>query len=107
MKSFTTASLLLSMSVALLPTIASAQSVGGFGNSGDNRDPFNRASTGDTSGLMQLLNQAQLNSNNSTYGSQQQQQLNSATTDFRTRQLEAIKAQNKKTAPVTNVKSSQ
>ncbi len=100
----TTTSVLFSLTVALLPTMASAQSTGGFGNGGDNRDPFNRAATGDTSGLMQLLNQAQLNGrNNPNANSEQQEQLNSATADFRARQLQVLKDRNKKAAPASVV----
>lgn len=102
---FTSASVLLGLTVVLMPSISCAQSAGDFGNSGDNRDPFNRASTGDTSGLMQLLNQAQMNGrNNPNYSKDQQEQLNSATADFRARQMQAIKERNKKTVPATVVR---
>jgi hypothetical protein len=98
----TSTTILFGLTVALVPTIASAQySSGGFGNSGDNRDPFNRASAGDTSGLMQLLNQAQLNGrSNPNAINEQQEQLNSATADFRARQMQVLKDRNKKTVPV-------
>ncbi len=103
----TSTTILFGLTVALVPTIASAQySSGGFGNSGDNRDPFNRASAGDTSGLMQLLNQAQLNGrSNPNAINEQQEQLNSATADFRARQMQALKDRNKKNVPATAVKS--
>ncbi len=102
----TSTTLLFGLTVALVPTIASAQYNGGFGNSGDNRDPFNRASSGDTSGLMQLLNQAQLNGrSNPNAINEQQEQLNSATADFRARQMQVLKERNKKTAPATAVQS--
>jgi hypothetical protein len=92
--------LLLGLSLALIPTIASAQSNNTFGNGGDNRDPFNRASGGDTSGLLNLINQAQLNSKtNPNYSSDQQKQLNSATEDFRANQLRVLRERNKKAAP--------
>jgi uncharacterized membrane protein len=98
----TPASLLLGLSIALVPTIASAQFNSGFGNSGDNRDPFSRASGGDTSGLMQLINQAQLNGQtNPNYSRDQQDQLNSASSDFRARQIQSLRERNKK-VPVTN-----
>jgi hypothetical protein len=94
--------LLLSLSVPLISTIASAQSNDTLGSGGDNRDPFNRASTGDTSGLLNLINQAQLNSQrNPNYGKDQREQLNSATEDFRARQLQVLRERNKKTAPAT------
>jgi hypothetical protein len=97
----TSTTILFGLTVALVPTIASAQYNGGFGNSGDNRDPFNRASSGDTSGLMQLLNQAQLNGrSNPNATNEQQEQLNSATADFRARQMQVLKDRSKKTAPV-------
>ena len=93
--------LLLGLSISLMPTIASAQ----YDNStfGDNRDPFNRANSGDTSGLLNLINQAQLNrSINPNYSKEQREQLNTATEDFRASQLRALRARNNKTnaAPV-------
>jgi hypothetical protein len=98
----TSTSILFGLTVALMPSIASAQYNGGFGNSGDNRDPFNRASSGDTSGLMQLLNQAQLNGRtNPNYSTEQQEQINSATADFRARQMQVLKERNKKATPAT------
>ncbi len=97
--------LLLGLSLSLIPTVASAQATGTFGNNGDNRDPFSRASTGDTTGLLNLINQAQLNSNsNPNYSNEQRDQLNSATQDFRTRQLQVLRDRNKKTVPATVVK---
>jgi hypothetical protein len=106
MKLFLTpACLLIGLSLSLIPTIASAQS-SPFGNSGDNRDPFNRASTGDTSGLMQLLNQSQLNGKtNPNLANEQREQINSATEDFRTRQLQMLRDRNKKALPTAGVKS--
>jgi hypothetical protein len=98
----TSTSILFGLTVALVPSIASAQYNGGFGNSGDNRDPFNRASSGDTSGLMGLLNQAQLNGRtNPNYAAEQQGQIDSATADFRARQMQVLKERNKKATPVT------
>jgi hypothetical protein len=101
----TSACLLLGLSISLIPTLASAQS-DAFGNSGDNRDPFSRASTGDTSGLLQLINKAQINGNaNPNYSKEQREQLDSATEDFRARQMQVLRDRNKKTAPATGVKS--
>ncbi|PSB55244.1 hypothetical protein [Chamaesiphon polymorphus] len=103
MKLFRTpACLLLGLSLSLIPTIASAQSNDPF-NGSDSRDPFRRASGGDTSGLLNLINQAQINSkNNPNFESEQREQLNSATQDFRARQLQELRRT--KTAPATNVK---
>jgi hypothetical protein len=103
MKRFLTpACLLLGLSLSLIPSIASAQYNNTFNGGGDNRDPFSRASGGDTSGLLNLINQAQINSkNNPNYESEQREQLNSATQDFRTRQLQELR-RNKK-VPATNV----
>ena len=102
----TSTTFLFGLTVVLMPTIASAQYNGGFGNSGDNRDPFNRASSGDTSGLLQLLNQAQLNGrSNPNAIVEQQEQLNSATADFRARQMQVLKDRNKKIVPASVVKS--
>jgi hypothetical protein len=102
MKRFlTSTSIIFGLTLALVPTIASAQSAG-FGNSGDNRDPFSRASTGDTSGLMRLLNESQLNGrNNPNYRAEQKEQIDSATTDFRARQMQMLRERNKKTVPAT------
>jgi hypothetical protein len=95
--------LLFGCTAALVPSVTLAQS---FGNSGDNRDPFNRAATGDTAGLMQLINQAQLSgkANDPNYISGQRDQLNSATEDFRARQLQVLRERAKKTNPVTPTK---
>jgi hypothetical protein len=98
----TSTAILCGLTAALMPSIASAQYNGGFGNSGDNRDPFNRASTGDTSGLMRLLNEAQLNGrNNPNATAEQKGQIDSATADFRARQMQVLKERNKKTPPAT------
>ena len=91
--------LLLGCTVALMPAVTVAQSVGG----GDQRDPFNRAQNGDASGLMQLINQSQLNGKNNdpNYANTQREQLNSATDDFRSRQLQSLRKQrSQKTTPV-------
>ena len=87
----TSTCLLLGCTVALMPTTTLAQSVGG----GDQRDPFNRASNGDASGLMQLINQSQLNGKNNdpNYANTQKEQLNSATEDFRSRQFQSLRQQ--------------
>jgi hypothetical protein len=98
----TSTAILLGVTAALTPSIASAQFNNGFGNSGDNRDPFSRAASGDTSGLMQLLNQAQLDGrNNPNAIADQQGQIDSATADFRARQMQMIRERNKKTTPAT------
>jgi hypothetical protein len=98
--------LLLGLSVALLPTMASAQYNNTFNGSSDNRDPFSRASGGDTSGLLNLINQAQLNGkNNPNYSTEQREQLNSASEDFRLNQLKLIRERNKKAAPATSIKA--
>jgi hypothetical protein len=105
MKFLTPLALLVGLSVTLLPTIASAQYNGTFNGSSDNRDPFNRASSGDTSGLLNLINQAQLNSkNNPNYGTEQRDQLNSATEDYRAQQLRALRGA-KKVVPATTIKA--
>ncbi len=97
----TFSSLILGCTLTLIPTVTVAQSAGGFGNSGDNRDPFNRASGGDTSGLLQLINQAQLNGqrNNPAYAKEQQEQISSATEDFRAQQLQLLRQKSQKTTP--------
>jgi hypothetical protein len=98
--------LLVGLSVALLPKIASAQYNNTFNGSSDNRDPFSRASGGDTSGLLNLINQAQLNGkNNPNSTSEQREQLNSATEDFRTNQLKLIRERNQKATPATSIKA--
>jgi hypothetical protein len=99
----TSTCLLLGCTVALIPTNTLAQSVGG----GDQRDPFNRASNGDASGLMQLINQSQLNGKNNdpNYANTQREQLNSATEDFRLRQLQSLRQQrDRKNTPVKPTK---
>jgi hypothetical protein len=97
----TSTCLLLGCTVALIPSITLAQSIGG----GDQRDPFNRASNGDASGLMQLINESQLNGKNKdpNYANTQREQLNSATDDFRLRQRQSLIEQRKKRS--TPVKS--
>jgi hypothetical protein len=95
--------LILGLALVLMPTIASAQS-DTFGNSGDQRDAFGRAATGDTSGLLNLINQAQINSKiNPNYANQQREQITSATEDFRSQQLKVLRDQNKKAVPTTVV----
>jgi hypothetical protein len=95
----TSTCLLLGCTVALIPSTTLAQSVGG----GDQRDPFSRASNGDASGVMGLINQYQLNGKNNdpNYANTQREQLNSATDDFRSRQLQSLRKQrSQKTTPV-------
>jgi hypothetical protein len=99
----TSTCLFLGCTVALMPSITLAQSVGG----GDQRNPFNRASNGDASGLMQLINESQLNGKNNDpkYADTQREQLNSATEDFRARQLQSLREQrNKKSTSVKPAK---
>jgi hypothetical protein len=94
-KILTPAFILLGLSVSLIPTIALAQF-----NSSDSTDPFKKAASGDTSALLNLVNQAQINGKiNPNYESQQQEQLKSATEDFRSRQLQVLRDLNKKAAP--------
>jgi hypothetical protein len=87
--------MILGCTLALIPTVTLAQ----FASS-DNRDPFNRAATGDTSGLMQLLNKAQMSGsrNESEYYRGQDEQINSATEDFRARQIQALRQKSKQAA---------
>jgi hypothetical protein len=90
--------LLLSLSLALIPTIASAQ----FSNN-EGGDVFKRAATGDTGGLLNLLNQVNLNGkSNPNYSSEQREQIRSATEDFRLLQMQALQESKKKAtvAPV-------
>jgi hypothetical protein len=96
MKTFITPIYLcLGLSLALMPTIASAQFP-----SNESNDPFKRAAAGDTSGLFSLINQVQINGkNNPNYEIQQQEQLKSATDDFRARQLQVLREQSKKNNP--------
>jgi hypothetical protein len=84
--------ILLSLSLALVPTIASAQF-----SSNEGGDVFKRAATGDTGGLLNLLNQVQLNGKiNPNASSEQREQIKSATEDFRALQLQALQERNKK-----------
>ncbi len=65
---------------------------------GDNRDPFARASAGDTGGLMQILHGLQTGGvrNDSEFARQQQQQVSSSTANFRAEQLRRLRAQQQK-----------
>ncbi len=84
--------LFLSLSLALIPTIASAQ----FSNN-EGGDVFKRAATGDTGGLLNLLNQVQLNGkNNPNSSTEQREQIRSATEDFRLLQMQALQQRSKK-----------
>jgi ribosomal protein RSM22 (predicted rRNA methylase) len=93
MKTFIKSScLLFGLSLALIPTIASAQ----FSNA-EGGDVFKRAATGDTGGLLNLMNQVQINGKiNPNYSSEQREQIKSATEDFRALQMQALKDRNKK-----------
>jgi hypothetical protein len=98
--------LLLGLSVTLVPTIASAQYNNTFDGNSDNRDPFNRASGGDTSGLLRIINEAQINGrSNPNYGAEQRDQINSATEDFRAQRLRLLRERNQKSAPATTIKA--
>jgi hypothetical protein len=105
----TVSSIILGCTLTLLPTVSLAQSNSGFGNAGDSRDPFSRANSGDTSGLMELINRAQAGSrrNDSEYSRGQQEQIDSATEDFRARQIQALRQKNKSAvqpAPIKSIK---
>ncbi len=99
MKTFIKSScILLGLSLVLIPTIASAQ----FSNA-EGGDVFKRAAGGDTGGLLNLLNQVQLNGKiNPNASSEQREQIKSATEDFRALQMQALQERNKKSivAPV-------
>ena len=85
--------LLLSLSLVLIPTIASAQ----FSNN-EGGDVFKRAATGDTGGLLNLLNQVQINGKiNPNASIEQREQIRSATEDFRALQMQALRERSKKT----------
>jgi hypothetical protein len=85
-------SLLLSLSLVFIPTIASAQ----FSNN-EGGDVFKRAAGGDTGGLLNLLNQVQLNGKiNPNASSEQREQIKSATDDFRLLQMQALQESKKK-----------
>jgi hypothetical protein len=72
---------------------ASAQSV--FGNSGDSRDPLTRASSGDTGGILQLLQNLQNGQlrDPSAFSREQSQKIDGATSDFKAEQLRRLQAQ--------------
>ena len=58
---------------------------------------FKRAATGDTGGLLNLLNQVQINGKiNPNASSEQREQIRSATEDFRLLQMQALQQRNKK-----------
>lgn len=63
--------------------------------SGDNRDPLSRASSGDTGGLLQMLHGIQNGQirNENEFSRQQGQQINNSTQSFRAEQLRRIRAQ--------------
>jgi hypothetical protein len=98
-QSLTATLLLLGYTITLMPTVTLAQSADGFGGDRD-RNPFSRAAAGDTAGLMQFLNQARLNgkAKDSNYA---KDQINSATEEFRARQLEALRKSSKKISNTT------
>ena len=81
--------LFLSLSLALIPTIASAQ----FSNN-EGGDVFKRAATGDTGGLLNILNQVQINGKaNPNAASDQREQIKSATEDFQVVRMQALQKQ--------------
>ena len=81
----TFASLILGATL-IIPSITLADP--SFDNSGDNRDPFSRASSGDTSGVMQLIQKAQLSKGSVPI--YDRVQVNSAAADFLNLQREAL-----------------
>jgi hypothetical protein len=83
------ASLLCCSSLAVVSQPGFAQ----LNNSGDDRDPFSRASQGDSTGLMSILHglqNGQLKSEGE-FLAQQRQQLTGSTQDFRTEQLRRLR----------------
>jgi hypothetical protein len=72
---------------------ASAQ--GAFGNSGDSRDPLSRASSGDTGGILQLIQNAQNGKQRDPgeFSREQNQKITDAASVFRAAQLRRIQAQ--------------
>ena len=81
--------LLLSFSLALIPTIASAQ----FSNN-EGGDVFKKAATGDTGGLLNLLNQVQINGKiNPNAATEQREQIKVATEDFQVLRMQALQKQ--------------
>jgi hypothetical protein len=91
---------LMSFALALASASAGivAPAMAQTNTSGDNRDPFSRAATGDTGGLMQLLHGVQTGAirNNAEFERQQQQQVSSSTASFRAEQLRRLRAQQQK-----------
>jgi hypothetical protein len=75
---------------------ASAQAV--FGNSGDARDPLSRASSGDTGGILQLLQNVQNGKlrDPSEFSREQSQRINGAASDFKAEQLRRLQSQSTK-----------
>jgi hypothetical protein len=82
----------MSLSLALIPTIASAQ----FSNN-EGGDVFKNAAGGNASGLLKLLNEVQLNGKiNPNASSEQREQIRLATDDFRLLQMQALQESKKK-----------
>lgn len=97
----TTSCLVLGWIATLMPVMAHAQSVFDA-NSSDNRNPFGRASAGDTSGLMQLINEAQIRGKSKPLSLEaQKEQITSATDDFRQHQRQLLRQKLKSSAPST------
>jgi hypothetical protein len=88
--------LVTSCAISMMPLASFAQD---FPTS-DNRDPFSRAASGDTSGLMQLINRAQSNGR-PVSRSAQNQQIDAAAEDFRQRQIRAWQERKNKTKVIT------
>jgi hypothetical protein len=90
LRNLTTTFLVLGCIVTLLPLTVHAQ--GAFDNNGsDNRNPFGRASAGDTSGLMQLINEVQIRGKSRVITAEEQQQrIAEDSNDFRTHQRKLL-----------------
>lgn len=83
---------LLGLSLVLIPTIASAQ----FSNA-EGGDVFRQAATGNTSGLLNLLNQVQINGKiNPNAISEQREHTKLAIEDFQAFQRQALQERNKR-----------
>jgi hypothetical protein len=78
-----------------LLTGQSASAQGVFGNSGDSRDPLTRASSGDTGGILQLLQNIQNGKvrDPGEFSREQGQQISGAASSFKAEQLRRLQAQ--------------
>jgi hypothetical protein len=97
LQSLTNSCLILGCIVTLMPLTVHAQGV--FeNNSSDNRNPFGRASAGDTSGLMQLINEAQIRGKSKTITAEEQQKrIDEDTADFLSYRRKLLLQQRKNT----------